>query len=216
ESRHLLALVPPDRQHDDRRRGPAPDAANHLGAVHVGQPEVEDHYVGAVGGHGGEPRSAVASRADLVVPRGQVDPQRPQDRRLVVDDQHPGQDSAPCMDSAPAVALATGSVIRTVSPPPGVSAATMTPPMASVKPLATARPSPPPALRPSNRRNGSKISAFSPSGTPGPWSMTSSTTVSSWRWACSTGGRAAGEWCSALENKFPRTRSSKPGSASTS
>ena len=47
--------------------------------------------------------------------------------------------------------VATGSVILTVSPPPGVSAATMAPPMASVKPLATARPSPTPTLRSSNR-----------------------------------------------------------------
>src|SRR5262249_56297641 len=125
---------------DKRRRDSAGNAANHLGAVHIGQPEIEDHHVGTVARHGGEPGSTIAGGTDLVVPCGQVDPQRPQDRRLVVDHKHPGQDSAPCMDSAPAVALATGSVIRTVSPPPGVSAATRTPPTPSVPPFATASP----------------------------------------------------------------------------
>ena len=144
---------------------PAPDAADDVGAVHVGQAEVEDHHVGALAGHDREPRGAVAGRADLVVARGEIDAQRPEDRRLVVDDQHPGQGSAPCMDSA--FLPATGSVILTVSPPPGVSAATIAPPMASVKPLATARPSPTPTLRSSKRWNGSKISSSARPGRPG-------------------------------------------------
>ncbi len=58
--------------------------------------------------------------------------------------------------------------------------------------------------------------SFISSGTPGPWSMTSSSTVScDWR-ARSTGGRAGGECRSALENRFASTRSSSPGSARSS
>src|SRR5690349_10877394 len=70
----------------------------------------------------------------------EVDLQRAQDGRLV-DDEDPGHDPAPSGDVP---TLATGSVTWTVSPPPGVSAAAMRPPMASAKPLATARPSPTP------------------------------------------------------------------------
>jgi hypothetical protein len=89
---HLLALLAPRRQHDDRGGRPAAHAPDHVGAVHVRQAEVQDEHVRALAGHGGQPRGAVGGRADLVLARGQVDPQRVQDRRLVVDDQDLGRD----------------------------------------------------------------------------------------------------------------------------
>jgi hypothetical protein len=52
--------------------------------------------------------------------RAEVDLQRAQDGRLVVDDEHARHDPMPSADLSP---LATGRVIRTVRPPPGVSAA---------------------------------------------------------------------------------------------
>src|SRR5262249_6672195 len=179
------ALVAGGGQDDDRDRRPAADAVDHLGAVHVRQPQVQDDHVGPVAGHGGQPGAAVDGGADVVLARAEVDPQRAQDGRLVVDDEHPGHGpagrGAPCPEprgpgprgtdrSAPAA----GSVPRTVSPPPGVSNAPIRPPIASAKPRATASPSPTPGCRSPTRSNGSKMRSFSSSGTPGPWSTTSS------------------------------------------
>ena len=115
-----------------------------------------------------------------------------------------------------ALAAATGSVILTVSPPPGVSAATIAPPMASVKPLATARPSPTPTCA---RRSAGTARRSAPSARPGrrgPWSTTSSTTRSPAPVGLQRrAARPGGEWSSALENRFASTRSSRPGSART-
>src|SRR5262249_28725185 len=144
ERGHLLALLPPGGQHDDGDGGPAADAVDHLGAVHVGQAQVQDDHVGMVAGHGGEPGGAVGGGADVVFAGAEVDLHAGQDGRLVVDDEHPGHAPAP---SGEVPTLATGSVTWMVSPPPGVSAAAIVPPMASAKPLATASPSPTPGYR---------------------------------------------------------------------
>jgi len=74
ERGNLLVLGVPDRQDDDRCRGPAADPVDDLGAVHVGQAEVEDHRVWPLPGDRREPGRAVGRGADLVVPRGEVDP----------------------------------------------------------------------------------------------------------------------------------------------
>ena len=48
----LVAAVGTAGEHDDRDDGPASQTADHLGAVHVGQAEIEDHQVGVLpGGH---------------------------------------------------------------------------------------------------------------------------------------------------------------------
>src|SRR6185312_10016519 len=157
-------------------------------------------------------------RADVVLACAEVDPQRAQDRGLVVDDEDPRHDPGDREDredpgdredredsgdpegsddreasSADRSPIAAGSVTRTVSPPPGVSNAPIRPPIASAKPRATASPSPTPGCRSPTRSNGSKMRSFSSSGTPGPWSATSSRTVPPSRTACSSGGRPAGE-----------------------
>src|SRR5262249_43559161 len=102
---------------------------------------------------------------DLVLVRGKVDPQRPQDRLLIVDHQHLGHCSAAMAGLA---VVATGSVTRIVRPPPGVSSGVTDPPIAVRKPLATAspRPTPVPLPRSASRSNGSNMSGLSRSGTP--------------------------------------------------
>src|SRR3984957_18142152 len=210
----LLVLRPPHRQDDDRRRGPAADPVNDLGAVHVGQAKVEDDRVGPLAGNCREARGAVARGRHLVVARGQVDPQRAEDRRLVVDDEDAGHWSTPSVARTPLTRA--GSVTLTVRPPPGVSTATIVPPIASANPLATASPSPTPGERASRRANGSKIRSLKPAGPPPPWSNTASTTRSPSFLARSMGRRSAGECRSALENRLASTRSSSPGAARTS
>src|SRR5439155_6258652 len=176
----------------DRDRRPAAHAVDHLGAVHVRQPQVEDDHVGPVAGHGGEPSGAVDGRADVVLARAEVDPQRAQDGRLVVDDEDPRHDPGDrdgrAESSSDRSSLAAGSVTRTVSPPPGVSNAPIRPPIASAKPRATASPRPTPGWRSPTRSNGSKMSSFCSSGTPGPRSTTSSRTALPSIKACSSGG----------------------------
>ncbi len=60
-----------------------------------------------------------------------------------------------------------------VRPPPGVGSAASRPPIASVNPLATARPSPMPAawVASSRRWNGRNMSTTRSAGMPRPWSM---------------------------------------------
>src|SRR5687767_5766511 len=90
-------------------------------------------------GGGGAQRSGATRRGhDLVAAHRQVDPQRAQDLRLVVDHQDRGHDG----ETAGAAASSTS----TVRPPPGVSVAWIDPPIASMKPLATERPRPTPMV----------------------------------------------------------------------
>ena len=92
-------------------------------------------------------------------------------------------------------AATAGMVTAMVSPPPGVSSALKVPPMASVKPRASARPRPTPvvlSVSPS-RWNGTNIRSRSFSGMPGPRSMTRSSTRSPSALAVSNGGWPGGE-----------------------
>ncbi len=172
ERGHLLALLTPGRQHDDGHRGPAAHAADHVGAIHVRQAKIEDQHVGPVPGDSRQARLTVGRGAHLVLVRGEVDPQRAQDRLLIVNDEHPGHEPGRWLTARTWLdgAVATGSRNRMVRPPPGVSTASITPPIAAMKPLATAspRPTPVPVLRSPSRSNGSKIRDLSSSGTPGP------------------------------------------------
>src|SRR5262245_36797714 len=97
---------------------------------------------------------ASLSGQDLIVPRSQVDPQRTDDLRLVVDDEDSGHDgacplvcsSAYSPGSSCPVPGTAGRVSAIVSPPPGVSSGSRVPFMASVRPLDSARPSPIPVV----------------------------------------------------------------------
>ena len=94
--------------------------------------------------------------------------QRTEDLRLVVDGEDPRHSAA-------------RSRATIVSPPPGVSSASSSPPIASMNPFATARPSPTPSLWPASPRrwNGLKRRSRSSAGTPRPRSTTRMSTVPS-------------------------------------
>ncbi len=117
-----------------------------------------------------ERRLARRREVDLVAAAAQVHAERPQDLRLVVDDQHRGSFGA-------AVA---GSSTIIVSPPPGVSSTASSPPMASTKPRATASPSPTPSpvLRSPSRWNGWNTRRARSAAMPGPRSTTRRSTRS--------------------------------------
>ena len=104
-----------------------------------------------------------------------------------------------------------------VSPPPGVSSASISPPMASMKPFATARPRPTPSLWPESpsRWNGLKSRSHSERWTPGPRSTTRTSTTPSSTPAVIRGGDPAGENLTAFEMTLARARSRRPRSAST-
>jgi len=79
ERGHLLGLLAPGGQHDDRDGGPAADAVNDVGSVHVGQAEIQDDHVRAVTGHGGQAGRTIHRGTDDILAGGEVDPQRAQD-----------------------------------------------------------------------------------------------------------------------------------------
>jgi hypothetical protein len=91
----LLPAVQAAGQDDDRYRGPGAQLADDLDAVEVGQAEVEHDQVGVLAGGGVQGLHAVAGGDDLVLAGVQVDPQRPQDLRFVVDDEQPGHRPTP-------------------------------------------------------------------------------------------------------------------------
>ena len=80
-----------------------------------------------------------------------------------------------------------------MSPPPGVSSTSISPPIASTKPLATASPSPTPSpcAESPSRWNGRKSRSRSSRGTPGPRSTTRTSTMPSTTPAVTRGERRA-------------------------
>src|SRR5436305_12993966 len=99
----------------------------------------------------------IRRQVDLVAAGAQVDAQRAQDLRLVVDDEHTGHRNA-------------SRLTTIVRPPPGVSSTVISPPIASTNPRATARPRPVPLpfdWSPS-RWKGSKTRCRWSGGMPGP------------------------------------------------
>src|ERR1700727_4055862 len=103
------------------------------------------------------------------MPDPQVDPQRAEDLRFVVYDQH-GRHGAAVAGYRGAGRGAAGSDRVMVRPPPGVSSGSRVPPMASVRPRARASPRPTPVvLSVSPRRwNGTNRRVPSAAGAPGP------------------------------------------------
>ncbi len=89
ERRDLVGLRLAHREHDHRHVAERADAPDHLGAVEVGQPEVEQHEVGRLLGGAHDALLARADRGDLVAVGLEARAQRPPDLRLVVDHQHP-------------------------------------------------------------------------------------------------------------------------------
>jgi hypothetical protein len=87
---HLVHTVGPAGQHDDRSLGPAAQPLDHLHSAQVGQAQVQDHQVGRIAAGYLEGLGSGRCDVHLVIAHPQVDPQRPQYLRLVVDDKHPG------------------------------------------------------------------------------------------------------------------------------
>ena len=137
-----------------------------LDAVDAGQPEVEDDDVGMVRGRERRAPSSPRRRdVDVVAARPEVDPERAQDLRLVVDDED-------ARSRAASQAERPSSARR-----PGVSSTSSSPPIASTNPRATARPSPTPvavrAVAEPLERHEHAL-ALGSRGMPGPRSMTRS------------------------------------------
>src|SRR5215470_15746291 len=199
----LVVAVGAARQHDDRRVGPAAQPADHFDAIQVGQAEVEYYQVGRVLRSLVERLRAGLRGVDLVIPGAQVYPERPDDLRLVVNDEHPAHDgtwsalsgwvcSPGRVRAVPGTAGSESSMVR---PPPGVSSGSKVPSIASVRPFDNARPRPMPvvlSVSPS-RWNGTNIRPACSLGMPGPRSMTRNSTRSPNELAVSSGGVPAGQ-----------------------
>src|SRR5262249_42297183 len=147
---HLVVFRVAHRQDDDRNRRPPAQPTDHVDAVDAGQPEVEHHDVGMMMTGELQRLLAVGCKVDFVPARAEVDRQRAQDLRLVVDD-----------ETSAHACVAAGMRITIVTPPPGVSSISISPPMASTKPRATAspRPTPLPFERSPRRWNGRKTAS---------------------------------------------------------
>ncbi len=78
-----------------RHREPSADPLDHLDAVHVRQAEVDDDEIRWLFLRGGESAHAVLGQHHVIPASGQVDPHRPQQLLVVVDDQDPGHRPAP-------------------------------------------------------------------------------------------------------------------------
>ena len=91
----LVAAAVAAGQHDDRGLGPAAQPLDHLDTVQIGQTQVEDHQIRWVAGGGGKRFGAGGRHVHVEFADPQVYPQRPENLRLVVDDQHPGHDTSP-------------------------------------------------------------------------------------------------------------------------
>src|SRR5262245_11347498 len=165
ERRDLVAFPFAHREDDDRDRGPAAEAADHVDAVDSGEAEVEHDQIRMLAGGDGERGLARRCELDVVAAGAEVRAERAQDLRLVVDDEDPRHS-------------ATRRRVTIVSPPPGVLSTSTSPPIASTKPFATARPRPTPSseLESPIRWNGMNRRSTSVAGTPGPWSTTRTST----------------------------------------
>ena len=105
ERRDLVGLRFAHRQHDHRHVAERAHPPDHLGAVDVGQPEVEQHQVGRLLGGADHAFLAGADRGDLVAVRLEARAQRAPDLRLVVDDQHQAHASASVATNRPVVSV---------------------------------------------------------------------------------------------------------------
>ena len=113
---------------------PRAQPADHVHPVDPGKAEIQDHHVRMGARRDLQRPLAVGRGLDVVAPRAQVRAQAAEDLRFVVDDQ----------DARHGSALNASTI---VSPPPGVSSTSTSPPIASTNPRATARPRPDPVAR---------------------------------------------------------------------
>ena len=144
----LLALLAHGREHDHRGCRPRPQLAAHIRAAAVRKDEVEDHRLGRMRGRRDERLLCRRRRVDGVAGAAERRAKRPQDLRLVVDD----EDALPAHACNSAGTSTTGSASANDAPCPGRDSAHTRPPLASAKPRAIASPRPAPERESPMRR----------------------------------------------------------------
>src|SRR5439155_11573824 len=193
-------------QQDDGEVRPAcAEAPQELDTVHLGHPPVGDDDVSRALLERRQRRRAARAGLALVAGAAERRGDDAGDARLVVDD----EDAGP--HRAHAAIRATGSCTVKRAPPPGRSPTTIRPPCASTISLATARPRPVPRGR--VVKKGSKMRSRSSCGTPGPESVTASSTAPSFTRAPSVISPPRGTASAALARSPRRTWQRRSGSA---
>src|SRR6185437_9357796 len=143
-------------------------------AVAIGQPEIEKDYIGRVGSHTFDGLRHRAGADDLEIVRFERRPQKPDDRRLIIDQEH-----APIVAHVGGTSHGKTRMKRAPRPFATGLSTRIDPPCASMIPLAIASPSPvlspPSAGPPAALANLSKICDCTSAATPGPSSVTRST-----------------------------------------
>ncbi len=140
ERSDLLVLLTDGGEDDHRRVAPRAQLARDLGSVPVREDEVDDHGLRRVRGRRGQRVGRVGCRVDRVPGAAERRSERPQDLRLVVDD----EDALARHTAISTGASTTGSASAKVAPCSGRDSAHTRPPFAAANPRAIARPSPAP------------------------------------------------------------------------
>ena len=91
EQPHLFGLAAAHRQHDQRHARPGPQPFQHLGAVHVGQAEIEDDQVGRLQRRRAQRLGAGLGLLHLEAVELEAGAQEAPDLDLVVDDEDGGR-----------------------------------------------------------------------------------------------------------------------------
>jgi hypothetical protein len=112
EGRDLVAFLTDRGKHDHRRLGPGTELARHLGAVAVGEDEIEDHRLGRICSRGNQRLVRTRSGVDRVARAAQRRADRAQDLRFVVDD----EDALPAHAVSSAGTSTTGRASASVAP----------------------------------------------------------------------------------------------------
>ena len=139
QGRDLLPLLAHRGEDDHRRLAPRPELTADVGAAPVGKHEIEDHRRGWMGGRRRERARGGVRGVNLESRTAQSRAERPQDLRLVVDDEDPLLHAGSSAGTS-----TTGSASANVAPCPGFDSAQRRPPFAAAKPRAIARPRPAP------------------------------------------------------------------------
>ena len=215
ERRHLLVLVADRREHDHRCRGPRAQLAADVDAGAVRQHEVEDHRVRRAHRRRRERRLGGVGRLDLVAGAAQARPQRAQDLRLVVDDEHA---RAALTLSASTRRLRRAARATNVAPCPARDS-TATPAAVGLRETARDREPEAGAARPRRcaRRDGTarRCARARRGGMPGPWSITRTIASDAVAATCTRTGSPGGEYLSAFSIRLTSTRRIWLGSTRT-
>ena len=136
----LVLLGVPHGEHDHRDLAEGSDPADHLGAVEVGQAQIQQHQVGGPLGRRHNALLAGANRGHVVSVGLKAGAQGTTDLGFVVDDQH----HAHAAVSGSAWIASSGTSNTTAVPPTGASSIHTLPPWASTIACTIARPEPAP------------------------------------------------------------------------